>query len=107
MHCEAIEVTVDTTAVVNFSKYKSVNGCGGEINAESGQLKSPNFPNNYGNNKDCSWVINVPAGLAVILDFATPFDVSYNCISFFLVQKSNKNNFLSTYVFFEFKPLNR
>ena len=66
------------------------NGCGGELNGESGQLKSPNFPNNYGNNQNCEWVINVPAGSSIILDFETPFDVS-----FFLVQKSNKNNFLS------------
>ena len=93
MHCEAIEVTVDTAAVLNFSKYESVYGCGGEINAESGQLRSPNFPYNYGYNKDCNWVINVPAGLAVILDFATPFDVSYNCKSFFLVQNSNTISF--------------
>ena len=49
----------------------------GEINQESGKLKSPNFPNNYGNKEDCTWVINVPAGLKITLDFETPFDVSY------------------------------
>ena len=73
-----------------FHLLLSANGCGGELNGESGQLKSPNFPNNYGNNQNCEWVINVPAGSSIILDFETPFDVS-----FFLVQKSNKNNFLS------------
>ena len=47
------------------------NGCGGDLNGESGQLKSPNFPNNYGNNKDCKWVITVPAGSIVSLEFET------------------------------------
>ena len=53
----------------------SANGCGGEFNAESGQLKSPNFPNNNGSNKDCKWVINVPAGSTVTLKFETLLDV--------------------------------
>ena len=42
---------------------------------ESGQLKSPGFPNNYPNNKICYWTITVPFGFSVTLDFET-FEVS-------------------------------
>ena len=55
--------------------FLSANECGGELNGESGQLKSPNYPNDYGNNKDCEWVINVPAGSTVTLEFEFHFDV--------------------------------
>ena len=44
---------------------------------ESGQLKSPGFPNNYPNNKICYWTITVPFGFSVTLDFET-FEVSQN-----------------------------
>ena len=52
--------------------------CGGEFHAsESGQLKSPNYPNTYNEIQDCIWVITVSAGSTVTLDFETPFEVSY------------------------------
>ena len=54
-------------------------GCGGEIGAGSRQLQSPNYPNKYPDNKDCSWIITASFGFSVVLDFET-FKVRYNCI---------------------------
>jgi hypothetical protein len=44
---------------------------------ESGQLKSPKFPNNYPNDKICYWTITVPFGFSVTLNFEI-FEVSIN-----------------------------
>ena len=35
----------------------------------SGSLKSPNFPNNYEFEHECSWIISVPQGYHVLLSF--------------------------------------
>ena len=43
--------------------------CGGELNMESGQLESPNYPEDYVPNKECIWVITVPIGFQVALKF--------------------------------------
>ena len=49
--------------------------CGGELNMESGQLESPNYPEDYVPNKECIWVITVPVGFQVALKFQS-FEVS-------------------------------
>ena len=43
--------------------------CGGEILTESGQLSSPNYPDDYRPNKECVWKITVPESFAVALKF--------------------------------------
>ena len=43
--------------------------CGGELNMETGQLESPNYPEDYVPNKECIWVITVPDGFQVALKF--------------------------------------
>ena len=43
--------------------------CGGFITAPSGYLSSPCYPNNYANNLDCEWHINVPEGEQIKIDF--------------------------------------
>ncbi|KAK2886327.1 cubilin [Channa argus] len=52
-------------------------GCGGSItlndNDPPGYITSPNYPENYPQNIDCIWVITVPAGEAVQLDFEDEF----------------------------------
>ena len=50
--------------------------CGGELNMESGELllKSPNYPEVYGHDMECTWVITVPKG-QVVLNFQTKFEV--------------------------------
>ena len=42
----------------------------------SGQLQSPNYPNNYPNNKGCHWIITAPFGFTIALDFQT-FEVNF------------------------------
>ena len=59
---------------------ESCQGCGGEINAESGQLQSPNHPNIYQNNQSCTWTITGPIGFSVVLTFEN-FEVRYNFIN--------------------------
>ena len=34
--------------------------CGGKITAETGELMSPGYPDNYKANKKCKWDITVP-----------------------------------------------
>lgn len=48
-------------------------GCGGVFQATSGEIHSPNYPNPYNDNTDCSWVIQVDYGHRVLLNF-TDFD---------------------------------
>ena len=43
---------------------------------ETGQLESPNYPEDYVPNKECIWVITVPEGFQVALKFQS-FEVSY------------------------------
>ena len=43
--------------------------CGGLITATSGYISSPRYPNNYANNLDCEWHINVPEGKRIKIDF--------------------------------------
>ena len=47
---------------------------------ESGQLESPNYPEDYQPNKECIWKITVPVGFQVALKFQS-FEVR---LSFFL-----------------------
>uniref|UniRef100_A0A3B5L191 Cubilin n=1 Tax=Xiphophorus couchianus TaxID=32473 RepID=A0A3B5L191_9TELE len=51
--------------------------CGGSIlltdNDPPGYITSPNYPQNYPQNIDCTWVITVPNGEAVQIDFEEDF----------------------------------
>ncbi|XP_078685526.1 bone morphogenetic protein 1-like [Branchiostoma floridae x Branchiostoma belcheri] len=48
----------------------SVTGCGGNLTASSGgPVTSPNYPDNYGNNENCEWLITVPEGSIIRLTF--------------------------------------
>ena len=71
--------------------------CGGEINVESGQLQSPNYPKSYPNDKNCEWIITAPIGYYISLKFDT-FDVRYMFRQFstytVLVTKTTKPRFL-------------
>ncbi|XP_064624477.1 CUB and sushi domain-containing protein 3-like [Lineus longissimus] len=54
-----------------------VSGCGSryKLSGTSGSISSMNYPNTYPNNADCSWVITVPAGMRVRLDFEKKFEI--------------------------------
>uniref|UniRef100_A0A8C7A696 NADH-cytochrome b5 reductase-like n=1 Tax=Nothoprocta perdicaria TaxID=30464 RepID=A0A8C7A696_NOTPE len=44
--------------------------CGGELTALSGEITSPDYPENYPNNAECRWSIRAAAGTSVRLVFA-------------------------------------
>ncbi|XP_062437571.1 CUB domain-containing protein 2 [Rhea pennata] len=44
--------------------------CGGELTALSGEITSPDYPENYPNNAECRWSIRAAAGASVRLVFA-------------------------------------
>ncbi|XP_076019983.1 bone morphogenetic protein 1-like isoform X2 [Genypterus blacodes] len=43
--------------------------CGGEVTRDSGQIQSPNYPDDYQSNKVCAWKITVAQGFSVGLSF--------------------------------------
>ncbi|XP_029024761.1 bone morphogenetic protein 1-like isoform X5 [Betta splendens] len=43
--------------------------CGGEVRRDSGQIQSPNYPDDYQSNKECVWRITVAEGFDVGLSF--------------------------------------
>lgn len=42
--------------------------CGGTYFTSKGVLQSPNYPNNYPHNKECTWIISVPTGQQIKLN---------------------------------------
>ena len=49
-------------------------GCGGLFTAPEGTIHSPNYPNNYNNESDCTWTIKTDPMHVVVLNF-TDFNV--------------------------------
>lgn len=57
--------------------------CGGEITKDSGQIQSPNYPDDYRPSKECVWRITVSEGYNVGLSFQA-FEVTHSlfvCVS--------------------------
>lgn len=52
--------------------------CGGEVKKDSGQIQSPNYPDDYRPNKVCVWKISVAQGYHVGLTFQS-FEVKQPC----------------------------
>lgn len=61
------------------ASYEAV--CGGDINLEEGQLQSPNYPDDYRPNKECTWRVTVPDNYQVALKFQS-FEIENhdNCV---------------------------
>lgn len=58
--------------------------CGGEITKDSGQIQSPNYPDDYRPSKECVWRIAVSEGYNVGLSFQA-FEVTHSfcvCVPF-------------------------
>ncbi|GFV68270.1 bone morphogenetic protein 1 homolog [Trichonephila clavipes] len=55
--------------------------CGGDIVQEKGILHSPNYPEDYWSNKECTWRITVPENHQVALKFQS-FEIENhdNCV---------------------------
>ena len=57
------------------ARFRSNGPCGSVLTGESGEFKSPHFPWNYPDNAKCLWMIIVPEGKKVHLEFQS-FNVS-------------------------------
>ncbi|XP_056376863.1 uncharacterized protein LOC130273681 isoform X2 [Hyla sarda] len=63
-----MKVTPSLTPQNNVTNL-SLDSCGGWLKAFSGQFHSPGFPQSYEKDMNCIWVIEVPLGYYVILEF--------------------------------------
>ncbi|XP_065114614.1 cubilin [Paramisgurnus dabryanus] len=50
-------------------------GCGGIIHADTGTIKSPNYPQNFPTNTQCSWTIIAHDGNHLEMGFASDFQI--------------------------------
>ena len=64
----------DNKWMFDFFLYLGIPGCGGLLTESSGQFSSPQHPETYANNLDCEWVIRVPQGDRIEIDFLS-FDL--------------------------------
>ncbi|XP_005387022.1 PREDICTED: cubilin [Chinchilla lanigera] len=57
-------------------------GCGGIFHTPNGEIHSPNYPNQYRSNTECTWVIQVEKNHHILLNF-TDFDLELpdSCIT--------------------------
>lgn len=56
--------------------------CGGRFLSATGTIKSPNYPNNYPPEKDCTWIIQVEVGKQIELVVKTfELEFRYECFS--------------------------
>lgn len=50
-------------------------GCGGYLHANRGIITSPNYPETYPPNLNCSWHVLVQSGLTIAVHFEQPFQI--------------------------------
>lgn len=64
-------------------RYETVStGCGGLLTSESGNIESPDYPNNYYSNSNCEWKIRVAEGSSItltIMDINIEESVNHEC----------------------------
>ncbi|CAB1340813.1 unnamed protein product [Coregonus sp. 'balchen'] len=67
-HCgNSMPTPMDTGDSFAYVKFISDSMCGGELNAPSGTISSPNYPNLYPHSRTCRWEITVVPGRRVTL----------------------------------------
>lgn len=54
---------------VNVCLYFSGKNCGANSYTETGNITSPNYPNSYGYNEKCLYLIRVPSALSITINF--------------------------------------
>ncbi|GFN89691.1 cubilin, partial [Plakobranchus ocellatus] len=69
--------TDDSVVRQGFRARYSIASCGGRITAMDTYITSPNFPNNYGPNLNCFWVIQGPVGHYLTLKIS-PIRLQYS-----------------------------
>ncbi|XP_047133368.1 uncharacterized protein LOC100208285 isoform X1 [Hydra vulgaris] len=53
----------------DFSDEKNCTKCNEHYTAQEGSISSPNFPQHYGNNRDCTWLIEVERSYIIEIKF--------------------------------------
>lgn len=72
---------VCNTCAINLYKHCAVTyfcfwpGCGGMIHADTGTIKSPNYPQNFPANVECSWQIIAHEGNHLEMSFNSDFQI--------------------------------
>lgn len=64
-------------------------GCGGTFTDSEGVIISPNWPNDYTHNLQCVYLIRLPAGETVMLNFTDLSLESHSSCSFDYVEVGN------------------
>ncbi|XP_074610173.1 cubilin-like [Acropora palmata] len=55
-------------------------GCGGFLSNTSGSISSPRFPEYpYPNSLQCDWIITLPSGKFIRVEFSSDYEVEVNC----------------------------
>ena len=68
-----------------FFFVSGIPGCGGLLTAPNGQFSSPQHPETYANNLDCEWLIRVPQGDRIELNFLS-FDLERHTTCLWVLQ---------------------
>lgn len=92
-HSNTVYLHFHSNAHTSSSRFQifydgATKGCGGTLTALSGSIKSPNYPEPYGHNAECNWVIRVSKGSVISLtivriDIEAHFTCSYDYLEIF------------------------
>lgn len=77
-------------------------GCGGVIHSDTGTIKSPNFPQNFPANVECSWKIIAHEGNHLEMSYNSNFqipDSTGTCLNSYI--KVSELSYYGNYTFFE------
>lgn len=61
--------------IIFFSFDSFFSGCGGYLHTDRGVITSPNYPQDYAPNLNCSWRVVVTSGFIIAVHFEQPFQV--------------------------------
>ncbi|KAK9396207.1 cubilin [Crotalus adamanteus] len=81
----AITVRFKTSGRMNRKGFNATwqeiaGGCGGIFQAPQGEIYSPNYPQPYSMNTDCSWVLRVDKGHRIMVNFTDiQLETSFSC----------------------------
>lgn len=53
-----------------YHLFAAEDGCGGTLRGQSGVITSPNYPQEYNNNADCTWTVLAEPGDTIALVFS-------------------------------------
>lgn len=65
----------DGLAFLVYNQMRWKVGCGGEFDAPTGQITSPNYPQRYGDNLMCNYTIRASEDTYIVAHFVDKFDI--------------------------------